>query len=83
MNNSQKKIQNLVNQPYKYGFSTTIETETFSPGLSEEVIQLISKKKNENFKFLSKFEIGKKVVRVKSFNFLKSIAIKDDNGLVQ
>jgi Fe-S cluster assembly protein SufB len=47
MNNSQKKIQNLVNQPYKYGFSTTIETETFSPGLSEEVIQLISQKKHE------------------------------------
>ncbi len=32
---------------YKYGFTTDIETEAFPKGLSEEVIRLISAKKNE------------------------------------
>ncbi len=32
---------------YKYGFSTEIETESFPPGLSEEVVRAISAKKNE------------------------------------
>jgi Fe-S cluster assembly protein SufB len=40
-------IQNLVNQPYKHGFVTDIETEVVPKGLSEDVIRLISKKKNE------------------------------------
>ncbi|OGS95169.1 MAG: Fe-S cluster assembly protein SufB [Gallionellales bacterium RIFCSPLOWO2_12_FULL_57_18] len=40
-------IQNLVNQPYKHGFVTDIETEAVPKGLSEDVIRLISKKKNE------------------------------------
>jgi Fe-S cluster assembly protein SufB len=40
-------LQNLVNQPYKHGFVTDIETEAVPKGLSEEVIRMISKKKNE------------------------------------
>jgi Fe-S cluster assembly protein SufB len=40
-------VQTLVNQPYKYGFVTDIETETIPRGLSEDVIRLISAKKNE------------------------------------
>lgn len=32
---------------YKYGFTTDIETEEFPKGLSEEIIRLISAKKNE------------------------------------
>ncbi|HEY9753502.1 MAG TPA: Fe-S cluster assembly protein SufB [Coleofasciculaceae cyanobacterium] len=40
-------VQNLVNQPYKYGFVTNIESETVPKGLSEEVIRLISTKKEE------------------------------------
>jgi len=40
-------INNLVNQPYKHGFVTDIETEAVPKGLNEEVIRLISKKKNE------------------------------------
>jgi Fe-S cluster assembly protein SufB len=47
MTKSDQNIKNLVNQPYKYGFSTTIETETIPAGLNEEVIKLISEKKNE------------------------------------
>ncbi len=40
-------LQTLVNQPYRYGFKTDIETETLPKGLSEDVIRLISEKKNE------------------------------------
>jgi Fe-S cluster assembly protein SufB len=47
MTKSDNNIKNLVNQPYKYGFSTTIETETIPAGLNEDVIKLISEKKNE------------------------------------
>ena len=32
---------------YKYGFTTDIETESVAKGLNEDVIRLISKKKNE------------------------------------
>ena len=40
-------VKNLVNQPYKYGFVTDIEKDTIPRGLSEDVIRLISAKKNE------------------------------------
>ena len=40
-------ITKLVNQPYKYGFSTTVETDIIEKGLNENVIRLISQKKNE------------------------------------
>ncbi len=37
----------LVNQPYKYGFVTDIESEAIPRGLSEDVVRTISAKKNE------------------------------------
>ncbi len=40
-------VQTLVNQPYKYGFVTEIESETIPKGLSEDVVRLISAKKHE------------------------------------
>jgi Fe-S cluster assembly protein SufB len=40
-------VQNLVNQPYKYGFVTDIESDTIPRGLSEEMVRLISAKKEE------------------------------------
>ncbi len=40
-------LQNLVNQPYKHGFVTDIETEVAPKGLNEDIIRLISSKKNE------------------------------------
>jgi Fe-S cluster assembly protein SufB len=40
-------VKNLVNQPYKYGFVTDIETDAIPRGLSEDVVRLISAKKNE------------------------------------
>lgn len=40
-------IQEKLNDNYKYGFVTDIETEEFPKGLSEEIVRLISAKKNE------------------------------------
>ncbi len=40
-------IQNLVNQPYKHGFVTDIESDVVAKGLNEDVIRLISTKKGE------------------------------------
>ena len=40
-------VKTLVNQPYKYGFITDIETDSIPRGLSEDVVRLISAKKNE------------------------------------
>ena len=61
MNNQSKKILNtnitkLVNQPYKYGFSTTIEKDIIEKGLNENIVRLISKKKDEP-KFLLDFRL--------------------------
>ncbi len=44
---SANSIQDLANREYKYGFVTDIETDTVPPGLDEDVIRLISAKKNE------------------------------------
>jgi Fe-S cluster assembly protein SufB len=40
-------LQNLIDQPYRHGFVTEIEADTVPKGLSEDVIRLISRKKNE------------------------------------
>ncbi len=42
-----KAAELLANREYKYGFTTDIETETIAKGLSEDVVRLISSKKNE------------------------------------
>lgn len=40
-------VKTLVNQPYKYGFVTEIESETVPRGLTEDTVRLISAKKEE------------------------------------
>ena len=40
-------IDQLVSKEYQYGFSTDIDTDTIPPGLSEDVVRIISAKKNE------------------------------------
>jgi Fe-S cluster assembly protein SufB len=40
-------LQNLVNQPYRHGFVTDIESDVAPKGLSEDTIRMISAKKNE------------------------------------
>ena len=42
---SNPEIDNLIEKSYEYGFTTDIESETIAPGLNEDVIRLISKKK--------------------------------------
>jgi Fe-S cluster assembly protein SufB len=54
--NLTSNITKLVNQPYKYGFSTNIEKDTLEKGLSENIIRLISKKKKEPV-FLLEFRL--------------------------
>ncbi len=44
---STNNIQEIANQDYKYGFVTDIEADTVPPGLNEDIIRLISAKKNE------------------------------------
>ena len=40
-------IESLVNKEYQYGFVTEVDTDTIPPGLTEETVRLISKKKEE------------------------------------
>ena len=40
-------LQKLVNQPYRHGFVTDIESDVAPKGLSEDTIRLISARKNE------------------------------------
>jgi Fe-S cluster assembly protein SufB len=40
-------LQSLVNQPYKHGFVTDIESDIAPKGLNEDIIRLISAKKDE------------------------------------
>jgi Fe-S cluster assembly protein SufB len=43
----QQNIEQLVGREYEHGFVTDIESDTVAPGLNEDVIRLISAKKNE------------------------------------
>jgi Fe-S cluster assembly protein SufB len=43
----QSEVEILATQEYKYGFVTDIEQETVPPGLNDDVIRLISAKKQE------------------------------------
>jgi Fe-S cluster assembly protein SufB len=44
---SEQKDKFAKDYEYKYGFSTEIETDSIGKGLNEDVVRLISKKKNE------------------------------------
>jgi len=47
MSSAAENINDLANREYKYGFVTEIEADTVPRGLSEDVIRMISSKKNE------------------------------------
>ncbi len=47
MTDSTSTLEGLANSDYKYGFVTDIEQDTVAPGLNEDVIRLISAKKQE------------------------------------
>jgi Fe-S cluster assembly protein SufB len=42
-----KYINQVVNKNYEYGFVTSIESDALPPGLSEDVVREISRRKNE------------------------------------
>jgi len=46
-NDQDKILDEVTSSEYKYGFVTNIDTETIPKGLSENVVRLISQKKNE------------------------------------
>jgi len=47
LNEQNRDLKELVKREYKEGFVTDIESDTFEPGLSEDVIRRISAKKEE------------------------------------
>ena len=42
-----ENINKLIEDRYKYGFTTDVESESFPPGLNEDIIRALSAKKNE------------------------------------
>ncbi|NKB35914.1 MAG: Fe-S cluster assembly protein SufB [Gammaproteobacteria bacterium] len=47
MSTHAEDVESLVDKEYEHGFVTDIDSDTIEPGLNEEVISFISKKKNE------------------------------------
>ena len=45
--NEKDIIQEVTSEEYKWGFVTDIDTDIIGKGLNEDVVRLISKKKNE------------------------------------
>nr|YP_009315333.1 Iron-sulfur cluster assembly protein SufB [Yamadaella caenomyce]SCW23788.1 Iron-sulfur cluster assembly protein SufB [Yamadaella caenomyce] len=41
------QLNRLINQPYKYGFTTNIDSDSFPKGLNEQLVKRISKIKSE------------------------------------
>lgn len=50
-------LKNIEDSEYKYGFTTQVENDTVPVGISEEIIRLISKKKNEP-EFMLEFRLN-------------------------
>ena len=68
-NQTNFEIKQVINQPYKYGFQTNIESEKFPSGINEEIIKLISSNKKEPL-FLLNF-------RLKAFKKWKSMSFPE------
>ncbi|MBI2058060.1 MAG: Fe-S cluster assembly protein SufB [Candidatus Yanofskybacteria bacterium] len=47
MNTPDKEVKEIVQQEYKYGFTTDIEADSAPKGLSEDIVRFISQKKAE------------------------------------
>src|SRR5215204_3141746 len=47
MPTAEREIETLANREYKWGFVTDIEADTLPPGLNEDTVRFISRKKNE------------------------------------
>jgi len=59
------EIKQVLNEPYKYGFKTKIESEIFPSGLNENIVKLISEKKDEpNFMLNFRLKAYKKWLKM-------------------
>ena len=47
MSTKTQDVEALINQKYRHGFVTDIESDSLPPGLDEDVVAAISRKKNE------------------------------------
>ncbi|GAX78838.1 hypothetical protein CEUSTIGMA_g6275.t1 [Chlamydomonas eustigma] len=47
ISDEKKDIQKILNKPYRHGWTSLIESETFPKGLDEDVVRAISAKKKE------------------------------------
>ncbi len=47
MAKKQQQIEELTNKEYEYGFVSDIDVEEFPKGLNEDIVRMISKRKNE------------------------------------
>lgn len=47
MSTATETIEGFVRKEYKYGFVTDVESDSAPPGLNEDIVRLISRKKNE------------------------------------
>ena len=47
MPTANETIEQLAQREYKYGFESTVEADTFPPGLNEDVIRRLSAIKHE------------------------------------
>ena len=47
MATQEETIEQLATREYKYGFETIVDTDTFAPGLDEDVVRALSAKKEE------------------------------------
>jgi len=65
-------FENLVNQPYKYGFSTDVEKEQIERGINEGTVRTISAKKNEpDFMLQFRLKAYKKWLTMEEPNWAK------------
>lgn len=55
--NADAALANTLSSPYKHGFSTDIESDTFAPGLDETTVRALSAKKREP-EFLLKWRLA-------------------------
>lgn len=51
------QLDTIINTPYKYGFSTNIDSENFPKGLNKNIIHLISQKKRDPL-YLQQFRLN-------------------------
>ena len=64
-----KEINEFLDKNYEFGFTTEIDSETLPPGINEDVIRVISSKKNEP-EFLLNW-------RLKAFAYWKTLKTPD------